>query len=329
MLGDPALRNINFLKAINEATREEMLRDPTIFLMGQDISDNVYGSSAGLFAEFGGERVRDTPISEAAMVGAAAGAAMVGMRPIVDLYIASFVYVAMDQLISIVAKSTYLYGGQAKLPMVVRACMMYGVSNAAQHSDRPYSMFMNVPGLKIVVPSSPYDVKGLLKTAIRDDDPVLFFEDSTLWGIRGHVPEEDYVIPFGKADIKRPGTDVTVVAISGMVTHALAAAELLAGENISVEVIDPRTLVPLDKETILTSVAKTGRLVVVDAAHKSCSASSEIAALVSEEAFWDLKAPIARVVTPNVHIPFSPALEPQLFPDKEKIASAIRQTFSM
>lgn len=322
------MRQISFLQAIREAQLEEMRRDPRVFIMGEDIRNNVFGASAGFLEEFGPERVRNTPLSEGGFTGAAAGAAMVGMRPIVDYTIAPFLYVAMDQLISIVAKSSYLYGGQTKVPVVLRAAMFYGNSNAAQHSDRPYPMFMGVPGLKIIIPATPYDMKGLLKSAIRDDDPVMCFEDGRLWGTRGDVPEEEYLIPLGKADIKREGSDVTVVAVGGMVIHALAAAKELEAENISVEVVDPRSLVPLDKETILSSVRKTGRLVAVDVAHRTCSAASEIAAIVAEEAFWDLKGPVLRVTTPDTHIPFSSAMEKGLYPNKDKIAAAVKQTLA-
>jgi pyruvate dehydrogenase E1 component beta subunit len=252
---------------------------------------------------------------------------MVGARPIVDVTIASFLYVAMDQLISIVSKATYMYGGQARVPMVIRAAMFYGGNNAAQHSDRPHPIFMNMPGFKIIAPSTPGDMKGLLKSAVRDDDPVLSFEDGTLWASRGPVAEDgDDLVPLGQADIKRPGNDVTVVAIGGTVLHALAAAAELEAGGVSVEVVDPRTLVPLDTATILGSVEKTGRLVVADPAHRTCSAASEIAAVVAEEGFWSLKAPIQRVTTPPVHIPYSPALEPQMYPTREKIVDAVRRT---
>ncbi|MCZ7567665.1 MAG: alpha-ketoacid dehydrogenase subunit beta [Ardenticatenaceae bacterium] len=322
------MRELTYLQAIYEAQREEMQRDPHVIIMGEDIEANVFGTTGGFVEEFGRDRVRNTPLSENGFTGAAAGAAMVGLRPIVDYTIASFLYVAMDQLVSIVAKGTYMYGGQAKIPVVLRAAMFYGGSNAAQHSDRPYPMFMNMPGLKIIAPTTPYDVKGLLKTAIRDDDPVMCFEDGTLWATKGPVPEEEYLIPLGQADVKREGNDVTVVAIAGALPQALAAAEELAGEGISVEVVDPRSLVPLDQGTILKSVEKTGRLVVADPAHKTCSAASEIAAIVAEEGFWNMKAPIARVATPDVHIPFSPPLEQPLYPNKERIAAAVRQAMA-
>jgi acetoin:2,6-dichlorophenolindophenol oxidoreductase subunit beta len=322
------MRQISFLQAIHEAQAEEMRRDPGVFIMGEDLRTNVFGTAAGFVEEFGPQRVLNTPLSEGGFTGAAAGAAMVGMRPIVDFTIAPFMYVAMDQIVSIVAKSTYLYGGQAKVPLVLRANMIYGNSAAAQHSDRPYPMFMGVPGLKIIVPSNPYDMKGLLKSAVRDDDPVLCFEDGKLWGVKGDVPEEEYLVPLGKADIKREGSDVTVVAIGAMVPQALEAARLLEAENISVEVVDPRSLVPLDREAILSSVKKTGRLVAVDVAHRTCSAASEIAAIVAEKAFWDLKGPVMRVTTPDNHLPFSSAMEKGLLPNKDKIVDAIRQTLA-
>lgn len=320
------MRELTYLQAIYEAQREEMQRDPRVFIMGEDIRHSIYGTTAGFVEEFGEERVRDTPLSENGFVGAAAGAAMVGVRPIVDITLASFLYVAMDQIVSITAKATYMYGNQTKLPVVIRAALFYGNAFAAQHSDRPYPMFMNVPGLKIIAPATPYDIKGLLKSAIRDDDPVLCFEDGSVWFNKSHVPEEEYLIPLGKADVKREGTDVTIVAIAGAVPLALAAAEELAGQGISAEVVDPRTLVPLDKAAILNSVEKTGRLVVADPAHKTCSAASEIAAIVAEEGFWSLKAPIQRVTTPDVHPPFSPPLEAGFYPTKEKIIRAVQQT---
>ena len=319
------MRELSLPEAIGEAQREEMRRDGRVLLIGEDVSRNLLGTTAGLLEEFGPDRVMDAPISEAGFTGAAAGAAMVGMRPIVDHGIATFMYTAMDQLVSIIAKSRYLYGGQLSLPLVIRCMMAYDGSMAAQHSDRPYPLYMGIPGLKVIVPSSPYDAKGLLKAAIRDDDPVMSFEDSTLWTSTGPVPEEEYVIPLGQASVKREGSDVTAVAIAGAVRHTLAAAEELAQEGVSVEVIDPRTLVPLDLDTILASVRKTGRLVAIDVAHKTCSAASEISASVAEEAFDALEAPVLRVATPDIQIPFSPALEKGLYPTPERIARAIRR----
>jgi pyruvate dehydrogenase E1 component beta subunit len=322
------MRELTYLQAVYEAQREEMQRDPRVFIMGEDIRSSVYGTTAGFVEEFGVERVRDTPLSENGFIGAAAGAAMVGTRPIVDVTIASFLYVAMDQLVSITAKATYMYGGQTQVPVVIRAAMFYGNSFAAQHSDRPYPLFMGVPGLKIIAPATPYDLKGLLKSAIRDDDPVLCFEDGTVWFAKGPVPEEEYLVPLGQAEVKRAGSDVTVVAVAGAVPVALAAADELDAQGIGAEVVDPRTLVPLDKATILRSVEKTGHLVVVDPAHKTCSAASEVAAIVAEEGFWTLQAPIIRVTTPDMHPPFSPPLEQGFYPTTDKIVQAVQQTLA-
>jgi len=316
----------NYIRAMRDAMAEEMRRDPTVFLMGEDVRFNMYGSSGGLLEEFGEDRVLDTPASEAGFVGAAAGAAMVGMRPIVDITIAPFVYPAADQIISIIAKSRYLYGGQARVPVVLRCCMLYNGASAAQHSDRPYPMFMNVPGLKIIAPSDAYDAKGLMKAAVRDDDPVMCFEDTTVWGRSMEIPDEEYLIPIGKAAVKREGKDITIFAVAGAVPLAIAAADKLAGEGIDAEVIDPRTLKPLDTAAILASVAKTGRLVVVDPAHRTCSVASEVSAIVAEHGFHYLKAPILRVTTPDIHIPFSPVMEKGLYPTTDRIAEAVRRS---
>jgi len=318
-------KTLMYLHAFIEAMKEEMRRDERVFLMGEDVQSPLFYGPTGTFVEdFGEKRVRNTPISEAAFVGAAVGAAMTGMRPVVDITLACFLYVAMDQIISQAAKSRFMFGGQVSIPLVLRATMFYRSAIAAQHSDRPYPMFMGIPGLKIVAPSTPYDVKGLFKSAVRDDDVVLLFEDVTLHSLRGEVPVDDFLVPIGLADVKRRGSDVTVVAISGSVPHALAAAETLAGEGISVEVIDPRTLAPLDVPTILDSVGKTGHLVVADPAHRICSVASEISAIVAEEAFDSLRAPIVRVTTPQTHIPFSQALEKGMYPDATSIAAAVR-----
>lgn len=317
---------ITFLEAIQQAQAEELARDPRVFMMGEDIRCNVFGTTTGFVERFGEERIRDTPISENGFIGAAGGAAMVGMRPIVDATLSSFLYPAMDQICSIIAKSRYIYGGQAKLPLVIRSCMFYGNSNAAQHSDRPYSMFMNMPGLKIIVPSDPADVKGLLKSAVRDDDPVLCFEDGTCWMAKADVPDDpDFLVPLGKGDVKREGSDLTIVAIAGGVPIALKAARQLQAEGISAEVIDPRTLVPLDRDIILRSVRKTGRAICVDPAHRSCSAASEIAATIVEDAFDALRAPVVRVTTPDTHLPFSPLIEKPLYPTVERIMDAARR----
>lgn len=320
-----------FVNAINEALHEEMQRDESVFIMGEDIRRSIYGATMGLLEEFGEKRVLDTPLSENAFFGAAVGAAAVGMRPVVET-LTSFMWVAMDQLVSQAAKMRYMFGGQVNLPVVYRATMYYGGGSAAHHSDRSYPMFMNMPGLKIVAPSNPADMKGLMKTAIRDNDVVIMFEDGTLFGNRGEVPANEdlpngeLLIPFGVANTLREGTDVTLVAIAGSVPLALAAAEELEGDGISVEVIDPRTLVPLDKATILASVEKTGRLVIADPAHKVCSAASEIASIVAEEGFWSLQAAIAKVASEQVHIPYSPALEKLVYPTKEKIVAAVKRT---
>ncbi|MET0569113.1 MAG: transketolase C-terminal domain-containing protein [Hyphomicrobiaceae bacterium] len=317
-----------FLEAIRDAQYEEMKRDPSVFIMGEDVECNMFGTFSGLRDEFGPDRVRNTPIAEAGMTGVAVGAAMVGMRPIVDYTMAPFLYPAFDQIVSMASKTRYLYGGQGGVPVVLRANMIYGNGNSAQHSDRPYSMFMNMPGLNIIVPSSAYEMKGLLKTAIRNDDPVLSFEDVALWSSKSEVPEDEYLIPFGVADIKREGEDVTIFAIGAMVNLALAAAEELAKEGVSCEVIDPRTVAPLDRETILKSVRKTGRFVAVDSSFEMCSAASEVCALVAEQAFWDLRGPVRRVATMNTHIPFSPSMEKQLYPSVEKVIDAVRYTLA-
>jgi pyruvate dehydrogenase E1 component beta subunit len=302
-----------------------MRRDETVFIMGEDIRRAVYGSTANLLSEFGEKRVLDTPLSENGFFGAAVGASLVGSRPIVET-LTSFMWVAMDQLVSQAAKMRYMFGGQATLPVVYRALMMYGGGAAAHHSDRSYPMFMNMPGFKVAIPSNPADMKGLLKTAVRDNDPVIVFEDGTLYGSRGEVPEGEHLVPFGQAKIVKEGSDCTVVGVAAGVGHALTAAENLSKEGISVEVIDPRTLVPLDKATILQSVAKTGRLVIVDPAHKVCSAASEISSVVAEEGFWDLQAPIQKIASEQVHIPFSPALEKLVYPDVDKISKGIKKT---
>ncbi len=326
---------MSYLGAIGAAQREAMEADERVVIIGEDVEANVYGTMGGagknraekgdFLQQFGANRIRNTPISEEVIVGSAIGAAMTGLRPIVDLSYSSFLYMAMDQFVNQAAKNRYMFGGQASLPVVFRSAMFYGLNTGAHHSDRPYPMFMNVPGLKIVVPATPYDAKGLLRTAVDSDDPVLTFEACLLWGTKGEVPEEEYRIPFGVANTLREGTDVTIVAISSAVPEAVAAAETLAEQGISCEVIDPRTLVPLDTEAIVRSVQRTGRLVVADPAHRTCSAAAEISAIVAEEAFASLQAPIVRVTTPDTQIPFSPALEKQLYPSRAGIADAVRK----
>jgi pyruvate dehydrogenase E1 component beta subunit len=325
---------LSYLGAIGAAQREAMEADERVVIIGEDVEANVYGTTGagksrqdkGDFLQmFGANRIRNTPISEEVIVGAAIGAAMTGLRPIVDLSYSSFLYLAMDQFVNQAAKNRYMFGGQASLPVVFRSAMFYGLNTGAHHSDRPYPMFMNVPGLKIIVPATPYDAKGLLRSAVDCDDPVLSFEACMLWGSKGEVPEEEYRIPLGQARIACEGSDVTVVAISSAVPEAIAASEALRSEDLSVEVIDPRTLVPLDVETIVRSVQRTGRLVIADPAHRTCSAAAEIAAIVAEEGFESLRAPIMRVTTPDTQIPFSPALEKQLYPNRASIAAAVRR----
>jgi pyruvate/2-oxoglutarate/acetoin dehydrogenase E1 component len=319
------MRTMSYRDAIREAMLEEMRRDPNVVVFCEDARFWTMPTN-GFVDEFGPDRVPIMPISEEGFTGAAIGAAMTGVRPIVDYTIANLMYVAWDQIVNHAAKNRYLFGGQASVPIVFRATMKYANATAAQHSDRPYPQLMNVPGLKIVVPTTPADALGLLKSAIRDNDPVVYFEPLLLWGNKGEIPDGDYLVPLGQAAIRREGGDVTVVGIGDAVPAALKAAEHLAGEGIDVEVIDPRTLVPLDKATILASVAKTGRLVVADPAHKTCGAAAEISAIVAEEGFDSLRAPIARVVTPDVHPPFSPALEKLMYPTPERIAAAIQAT---
>jgi TPP-dependent pyruvate/acetoin dehydrogenase alpha subunit/pyruvate/2-oxoglutarate/acetoin dehydrogenase E1 component len=317
----PGQREISYLQAIFEAEREEMLRDSDVFLIGEDVA---LLEATGVFEGVPRDRIWSAPISENGFVGMAVGAALCGLRPIVDLTIASLVYVAMDAIVNQAAKARYLYGNQAGVPLVIRAGLWHGHAYAAQHSDRPYPMFMNVPGLRIVVPATAYDVKGLLKAAVRCPDPVLVFEDKALWFEAGPVPADDYEIPLGRAAVRRAGSDATLVAIGSSLREALAAAEALAGEGLSVEVIDPRSLAPLDDATLLASVRKTGRLAIADPAHRTAGAAAEIAALVAERAFGQLRAPIARVATPDVPIPFSPALERSLYPRADAIAEAVR-----
>jgi acetoin:2,6-dichlorophenolindophenol oxidoreductase subunit beta len=312
-----------FIHALREGLAEEMRRDPTVFVMGEDVEIGVFGVSRGLRDEFGAARVRNTPIAEQVIVGAALGAAAGGMRPVADLMMANFSYLAMEPFANQAAKLHYMTGGQIRMPAVFLSALGAPGGNAAQHSDSPYPMFMNLGGVKVVLPTTPYDAKGLIKSAIRDDNPVLFFFHGALGGSRGEVPDGEYTVPLGQADVKREGSDVTVVAIGWMVKRALEAAEQLAGERVSVEVIDPRTLVPLDTATILRSVAKTGRLVVVDEARELCSAASEISAVVAQHGFGALRAPIVRVASPNVPIPFSPPLEKAVVPDTRRIVDAI------
>ena len=317
--------NLNYEQAINQAISEEMLLDDSVVFIGEDIRCFV---PVDMFEGIDEKRVKSTPICENSFTGMAIGAAMTGLRPVVNLNIANFLYLASDQIINQASKLRFMTGGQMAVPIVFRALMVHNQSNAAQHSDRPYPMFMNVPGLKILAPSGPADAKGLMKSAIRDNDPVVFFEDSNLYSVVEQVSENpDDLIPIGVADVKRTGTDITIVSISGCLPEVICAADTLEKKGISVEVIDPRTLVPLDKLTILKSVRKTKHLIVVDAAHRTNSAASEISAVISEEAFDSLKSPVKRITTPDIHIAFSPALEKPLYPKAEQIVAAATSIF--
>ncbi len=331
-------RVLTFRDSINEALRQEMRRDPNVVLIGESLSGGAgipefenddamggsLGSTKGLVREFSRKRVMDTPISEAGFIGACLGAALTGLRPVAELQYAGFFGCAGDQIFNQIAKMRFLSGGKAKVHMVVRAPNGGGYGAAAQHSDVVYSVITHIPGLKVVVPSTPYDCKGLLTASIRDDDPVFFFEHVLLFDTKGAVPEEQYVVPLGKADIKREGRNVTVVAIQRMVLHALKAAESLAKEGIDAEVIDPRTLSPLDERTITESVRKTRRLVIVDEDQPRCSIATDIAAMVAEKCFDYLEAPIKRVTPPHAHVPFSPAMESYYIPSPERIIDAVR-----
>src|SRR6202048_3582362 len=310
------MRELTYNEAALEALAEEMRRDPKIFYMSTD-------ALPPLLKEFGGERVRATPITEAALTGMAIGAAGCGFRPIVDWRQVTFCFVAMDQIVNQAAKIHYMFGGQVTFPILYRAAVGGGGLVAAQHSQSPYSLFINVAGLQMFLPSTPYDMKGLLKTAIRDNNPVISFESNRLAARKGPVPERDYTIPLGKADIKREGNDVTVVALAWLVHEALAAADELATHGISVEVVDPRTLVPLDKDTIRQSVQKTGRLVIADEAGPAAGCAAEVAAVVTEDAatFARLKAPVKRVCALQVPIPYSPILEGHVVPDRDRITA--------
>ncbi|MGQ9568147.1 MAG: alpha-ketoacid dehydrogenase subunit beta [Anaerolineae bacterium] len=323
-----ATRIITYRDALREALREEMRRDETVFLMGEDIADpfgSAYKVTLGLSPEFGLERVRQTPISELGFVGAGVGAALTGLRPVVELMYIDFSTLAMDQIVNQAAKIRYMSGGQAKVPLVIRTQGGMGRSSAAHHAQSLEAWFVHVPGLLVAMPSTPYDAKGLLKTAIRLDDPVIFIEHKLLYNTEGPVPEEEYTIPFGVADVKREGTDCTVVATSRTVLMALKAAEILEEEGISVEVVDPRTLFPLDTETIIRSVQKTSRLVVAHEAPERCGFGAEVVAQIAEKAFDYLDAPIQRVCGPSVPAPFARHLENSIIVDEQKIADRVRR----
>ena len=323
------MREITYLQAITEAVDEEMARDPTVFIMGEDIRawGAPLGEFKGLFEKYGGERVRDTAISETAMLGATAGAAAMGMRPIVHIMFSEFLGVCMSDIRCVLTKTRYMTGGKTKFPATIMSYSGAGVSAAGEHSACPYGWLMAIPGLKIVAPATPYDAKGLIKSAIREDNPVqvLYHIKLIFDRLTGEVPEEEYTIPIGVADIKREGNDVTVVTVGLMVHRALAAAKKLQEKGISLEIVDLRSLAPIDKQTIINSVKKTGRLVIMDEEPKTESASSEIAAIVAEEAFDLLDAPIKRVCAPDTPIPFSPTLEKAWMPDEEELIKAVTE----
>jgi len=318
-----AERTLTYGEALNEALHQEMVRDPDVVVFGENVSSSWRAATKGLKEKFGRERVRDAPITETAFIGAGVGAAILGMRPVVELMLVDFGLVAMDQILNQMAKSPYMSGGAVKVPMTLRAIYGAGTSSGATHSESLYSIFAHMPGMKVAVPSNPYDAKGLLISSIRDDDAVVFMEHRLLYRAEGHVPEQPYTVPMGVANLVRDGSDVTVVATGMMVRKAAEAADELK-RDISVEVIDPRTLVPLDEEAILRSLQKTGRLVAVDEDYERCGFSAEVAAVAAEKGFRHLKAPIVRVANPNVPLPYAPGLEKHILPDKEKIIRAIK-----
>jgi len=324
-------------EAINEALRQEMRRDPTVIVLGEEVSGGagcdgqddayggVFGVTRGLMPEFGRGRVIDTPISESAIIGAAAGAANTGLRPVAELMFFDFIGVCFDQIFNQAAKFRYMFGGKARTPMVIRAMCGAGLRAGGQHSNMLHPVVTHIPGLKVLMPSNAYDAKGLMISAIRDDDPVIFLEHKTLYDHKCEVPDDPYTIPFGEAAFTRQGTDVTIVAMSAMVHRANAVADKLAREGISVEVIDPRTVSPLDEESIIESVEMTGRLVIVDEAHERCSLAADISSIVAEKAFRSLRAPIRKVTAPHAPVPFSPTLEDAYMPSEARIERAVRE----
>lgn len=323
-------------EAINDAMRQEMERDPTVIVLGEEVSGGagcegvddayggVFGVTKGLMPQFGRERVIDTPITESAIIGAAAGAANTGLRPIAELMFFDFIGVCFDQIFNQSAKFRYMFGGKAKTPMVIRATVGAGLRAGGQHSNMLHPVVVHIPGLKVVMPSNAYDAKGLMIAAIRDDDPVIFLEHKTLYDLKCEVPDEPYVIPFGQAAFTRHGTAATVVAISAMVPKANAVADKLAKEGIFIDVIDPRTVSPLDHEAIIESVELSGRLVIVDEANERCSLAADISSIVAEQAFHALRAPIRKITAPHTPVPFAPSLEDAYIPSEARIEQAIR-----
>jgi len=320
-------RTLTFAQAVNEALAEELRRDPMVFVIGEDVAEagTPFKVLAGLVDEFGTERIVDSPISEPGITGLGVGAAMTGMRPVVDIMFGDFLTLVMDQLANQAAKTHYMSGGKLMVPLVLRTTLGATRRSAAQHSQSLHAWVAHVPGLKVVLPSTPRDAKGLLKAAIRDDNPVVFIEDKMDWRIKGEVPEGEFVIPLGVGDVKRAGDDVTLVGTSSMVHVCLAAAELLAGDGISAEVVDPRTLSPLDEELLVRSAEKTGRAIVVDEGHRSYGVSAELASVIGERAFYHLDAPVRRLGAMDVPVPFSPPLEDETVPTPEGVAAADRE----
>lgn len=332
-------RKLSMSEAINEAMKLAMRKDENVILLGEDVAGGaeidhlqddeawggVLGVTKGLVQEFGRERILDTPISEAAYIGAAMGAAATGLRPVAELMFNDFIGCCLDQVLNQGAKFRYMFGGKAEVPVTIRTTHGAGFRAAAQHSQSLYALFTSIPGIKVVVPSNPYDAKGLLLAAIEDNDPVIFFEDKTLYNMKGEVPEGYYTIPLGKADVKREGTDLTIVAIGKQVNTALTAADQLSYKGIDVEVVDPRSLSPFDEETILSSVEKTNRLIVIDEANPRCSIATDIAALVADKGFDMLDAPIKRITAPHTPVPFSPPLEDIYLPTPQKVIEVVSE----
>src|SRR5499427_4288400 len=324
-----ATREITLGQAVREALAEELRRDDAVFIMGEDVAEagTPFKVLRGLVEEFGPERVRDTPISEAGFTGIALGAAMTGMRPVVDIMFGDFLTLVMDQVVNQAAKTHYMSGGKLKAPLVIRTTLGATRRSAAQHSQSLHAWLSHIPGLKVALPSTPYDAKGLLKTAIRDENPVVFFEDKMMYKLKGLVPAEDYAIPFGVADIKRQGSDITIVATSSMVQVALGAAKLLDEYDISAEVIDPRTLWPLDEKTLVESAKKTSRVIVIDEGYGRYGVNAELASVIAEGAFYDLEAPVKRIGAMHVPIPFSPPLEDATVPTPQSVIEAALAMF--
>ncbi len=330
----------SYRQAINEAIRQEMRRDPNVIVLGEDVAGgqgasggpgkvgSVFGVLGGIYDEFGPERVLDTPISESAIIGAAGGAAMTGLRPIAEIMFADFVGVCFDQIYNQAAKFRYMFGGKAKTPLVIRTTIGAGFRAGAQHSQTLHPLFTMIPGLKVVMPANAYDAKGLMIEAIRDDDPVIFMESKLLYDSEGEVPDESYRVPFGEANIVREGKDVTVLGTGLMVARALQVAAELAKAGISVEVIDPRTTSPFDEDTLLDSVGKTGRLVIVDESPPRCGLAADVSSIVAEKGFKSLKAPIRKVTCPHTPVPFAPNLEDEYMPNPRRIEAAVREVMA-